>query len=288
MPGALAAKGDLGAFLLADVDVGQHALHLAFIDHRAHRGLGIERILRAPLLGMLGDEFDELVLDLLLDDDAGRRGADLAGIVEDAARGRRSRLIHVGDIGEDDVGRLAAGFERDMLHVALAGIAQEVLADFGRAGEGDHVDIHMAAERLAGGFAKARKHVEHAFGNAGFSGQFGNADGRQRRLLGRLQDDGIAGGKRRSKLPRRHQQGEVPRHHGADDADRLARDHRNRVGPRRSELVIDLVGSLGIPLDAADRGGQVSTGSNWRWACPYRASREAQAPPYAFRSAPPI
>ena len=198
--------------------------------------------MRPPVLGMLGHEFDELVLDLLIDDDTGRRGADLPGIVEHARRRRRGRLVDIGDISENDVGRLAAGLERDMLHVAFARIAQKILADFGRAGEGDHIDIHMTAERLAGGLAEARKHVEHAIGNAGFGGEFGEAKGVKRRLLGRLQDDRVAGRECRPKLPGRHHQRKVPRHNRADDADRLAGDHRNRVGAGRGQFIIHLVG----------------------------------------------
>ena len=33
--------------------------------------------------------------------------------------------------------------------------SQEILADLGRAGEGDGVDVHVEAERLAGGLAEA-------------------------------------------------------------------------------------------------------------------------------------
>ena len=50
----------------------------------------------------------------------------------------------------------------------------------------------------------------------------------ERRLFGGLDDDGIAGGQGRSELPRGHEQGIVPRHHGGDDADRLAGDERDR------------------------------------------------------------
>ena len=44
---------------------------------------------------------------------------------------------------------------------------------------------------------------------------------RHRRLLGRLEHHAVAGGERWRKLPRRHQDGEVPRDNLADDAERL-------------------------------------------------------------------
>ena len=60
------------------------------------------------------------------------------------------------------------------------------------------------------------------FGNPASSAHSREAQGRQRRVLGRLQDDAAAGGQRRADLPHRHHQREVPRDDRADDADRLA------------------------------------------------------------------
>ena len=73
----------------------------------------------------------------------------------------------------------------------------------------------------AGGRAVAGHDVDDAVGEAGFLGQRRHAQGRQRRLLGRLQDDGVAGRQGRAPLPRLHQQREVPRDDLADDADRF-------------------------------------------------------------------
>ena len=66
-----------------------------------------------------------------------------------AVRGR----VEVAAVRHDDVRRLAAAFEGDALHVRLARVAQEELADLGRAREGDHVDVHVPADRLAGRLA---------------------------------------------------------------------------------------------------------------------------------------
>src|SRR3977135_4027525 len=94
------------------------------------------------------------------------RGADLALVEPDAEGGAAGGDVEVGRVGQHDVGRLAAALEPDLLHVGFAGVAQEVLADLGRSGEGDDVDVHVAAERLARGLAEARQHVEHALGDA--------------------------------------------------------------------------------------------------------------------------
>ena len=58
----------------------------------------------------------------------------------------------------------------------------------------------------------------------------GELQRRQRRLLRRLDDDGVAAGKSRRELPGRHHQRIVPRRDRADDADRIAADHRGEPG----------------------------------------------------------
>ena len=128
----------------------------------------------------------------------------------------------------------------------------------GRAGEGHHVDVHVAAQRLARGLAEAGQHLQHAVGNAGLRRKLGDAQCGQRRLLGGLQDDRVAGGECGPQLPGGHHQRIVPRHHGGDDADRLARDEGDRVRAVGGDLVIDLVGGLGVPLDGLDRARNVA------------------------------
>ena len=164
-------------------------------------------------------------------------------------------MVEIARIGEDDVGRLASRFERDMLHVALAGIAQEILAHLGGAGEGDHVHVHVAAKGLSRRFAEAGKHIQDAVRHSGFGGQFGDAERGERRLLGGLQDDGIARGEGRAELPGGHHQGIVPRHHGGHHADGLAGDQGHRVRAIGRNFVILLVGCFAVPLDGL-RGGR--------------------------------
>ena len=126
-------------------------------------------------------------MDFFLHQSRERRVAHLSRIVENAVGRARRRRIEIGRVGEDDVGRLAAAFEADRLHVGFAGVFQEQLSDLGRAGEGDRIHIHVPAERLAGGLAEARDDVEDARRDARFGRQLGHAQRRQRRLLGRLQ-----------------------------------------------------------------------------------------------------
>ena len=67
--------------------------------------------------------------------------------------------------------------------------------------------------------------VDDAFGKDLGDG-LGKLQRRQRRLLRRLDDDGVAASQRGRELPGRHHQRIVPRRDRADDADRIAADHR--------------------------------------------------------------
>jgi hypothetical protein len=129
-------------------------------------------------------------------------------------------VIEVG-VREDDRRRLAAELERDALEIAGSCLNDE-LADFRRPGEGDLVDIGMIGERRACGLAEAGDDVDDAVGYAGFRDQFAEAERREGRLLGGLENDGAASGERRRELPRRHHEREVPRDDLSDHADRLA------------------------------------------------------------------
>src|SRR3546814_9875864 len=73
--------------------------------------------------------------------------APLALVEKDAPGGGGGRGVEIRRIGHDDVGRLAAALQRHPLHVGLAGVLEEQLADLAGAGEGDGVDVHVAAER---------------------------------------------------------------------------------------------------------------------------------------------
>ena len=118
------------------------------------------------LLAELGDAADELVVDLVLDEQPRAGAADLAGIGEHRHRRARHRRVEIG-IGEHDVGRLAAEFQRHALEIAGRRPDDRLAGDV-RAGEGDLVDVRMRSQRGAGGLAIARHHVDDAGRDAGF------------------------------------------------------------------------------------------------------------------------
>ena len=83
-------------------------------------------------------------------------------VEEDGVGGAGNGGLHVG-IVEDDVGRLAAQLQRNLLQIAGSGL-QNQLAHFGRAGEGDLVHVRMRGQRSAGGLAVAGNDIDYAFG----------------------------------------------------------------------------------------------------------------------------
>src|SRR5207248_5917919 len=109
---ALAAEAEVGALLLAGLDVAEHAVELRLVDDRTHLRLRIERIARLDPLGDARDPLEELVLDVGVDEQPRAGVADLALVVEDAPGGSLRGGVEVAAVREDHVRRLAAALER--------------------------------------------------------------------------------------------------------------------------------------------------------------------------------
>ena len=110
------------------------------------------------------------------------------------------------------------------LIVADGGL-QHLPAGIDAAGQRHHGDLGVTDQRVAGRRAAAGDDIHHAFGED-VGDDLGELQRRQRRLLGRLDDDGVAAGESRRELPGGHHQRIVPRRDRADHADRIAADHR--------------------------------------------------------------
>ena len=167
--------------------------------------------------------------DALLDEQPRAGAADVALVEEDAVDDALDGLVDRGVV-EHDVGGLAAELEGDLLLAARGG-AGDHLADLGRAGERDLVDVAVLDQRPAG-LAGAGDDVDDAGREVGLLADLGEQQRRQRRGLGGLQHDGVAAGQRRRDLPGQHQQREVPRDDLAGHAERLrvrARSPRGRA-----------------------------------------------------------
>src|SRR5690606_14662169 len=96
------------------------------------------------------------------------------------------------------------------------------------AGEGDLRDPVRAGQGGAGFLAETVDDVEHAVRQQ-VADDLDEVQDRRRGLLGGLEHDAVAGGQRRGELPRRHEDGEVPRDDLSDDAERLVEVVRDQV-----------------------------------------------------------
>ena len=140
------------------------ALDLHRGDQRADVDGLVERIADAEGRHARLELGDEALLDRLLHEEARAGAADLALVEPDGVDEALDGAVEIGVL-EDDVGRLAAELERQALAGAGGGLADD-LADFGRAGEGDLVDIGVIDDRGAG-VALAGDDVDDALGQAG-------------------------------------------------------------------------------------------------------------------------
>ena len=156
-------------------NVAHHLVEVALGNHRAERVRRLERVAGAPFADLDEDLLEQLVLEVLVDDQAAVGGAVLAHVPEAGADDLFGDLVEVAGVGEDHRRVLAAAFEGDLLQIAIRGVLQEQAADLGRAGEGDGVDARVLADRAAAGLAAAGQDVEHAVGQAGLLRQFGEA-----------------------------------------------------------------------------------------------------------------
>ena len=140
-------------------------------------------------------------------------------------------------VAENDVGRFAAQLQRHFLEVPGGGLKNQ-FADFRGTGESHFVDVRMRRQGGARGFAIARDDVHHSVGNAGLQNQLAQPQASERGLFGRLDHHGASRSQRRSQLPGRHQQREVPRDDLTDHADRLAQSVGQKLVPAEIGMVL--------------------------------------------------
>ena len=135
----------------------------------------------------------------------------------------------------------------------LGRTAHDRLAGRRVAGERDLVDARMFDERLPDRRSGAGDDVQHARRQPDLDRNLTERDGRQRRLAGRLEDDGVAARQRRRHFPGRQQQRKVPGHDGRDDANRLAQRVGEVVPLDGDCLPHHLVSPAGVVLEALGR-----------------------------------
>lgn len=206
---AVTTNLDGGTLLLAGVDVAHDAVKLDLADLGALEGLGVEGVADLVGGGALLEGLEELVVDALLDEDAGAGAAALAVVEVDAKVDPGDGLLNVGVV-KHNIGGLAAQLKGDLLEVGGGGGLHDGAADNGGAGEGDLVNVHVGGNGGTGRLTEAGEKVEDTRGEASLLDVLGEDEGREGGLLGSLHDNGVAGGQGRANLPGEHEEGEVP------------------------------------------------------------------------------
>ncbi|MNK86103.1 hypothetical protein D3C87_1060060 [compost metagenome] len=213
----------LGALLLGNGQVREDLVVLLLGRLGADHGLGVQRVAALDLDDLLHHLGHERLVDRLLHQRPGRAGADFALVEERQHQAFGGffdeRRFSVHDVFEEDVRRLAAQFDGARDDV-LGGAMHDVRAHRGRAGEGDLGDALAGGQGLAGFATETLDDVQHARRQQ-VGDQLGEDHDRQRRLLGRLEHDAVAGGQCRGEFPGGHQQREVPRNDLPDHAQRF-------------------------------------------------------------------
>ena len=174
-----------------------HALGRRAVDQRAQDRLALARVADGERLGLGGEALDEGVGDLLVDDDALGRHADLA-LVGEGAEGRGvDGLVEIGVV-EHDQRRLAAQLQQHGLQVLGARLGDD-LADARGAGEVDAPHGRVRDQRVdhgAGVLGRVGHDVDHARREARLAEDAADQPVRARAHLGGLEHHGVAAGER--------------------------------------------------------------------------------------------
>ncbi len=224
-----AAGDDGGAFGLGVGNQFVHAFRRGEIDQRAKHDMAA-RIAARQAGGALGELGDEIVGDLLVDDDALSRHADLALIGESAEYRRIDRGVHVG-VGKHDERRFAAEFKQHRLQVLGAEFG-DLLADPRRAREVDPLDGRIGDQRpddLRRILRRVRDEVDDALRESRFVHHLNDQAVGLRADLGRAQDRGVAAGERRGDRPHAKDHRRVPRRDAKTDSSGLANRERHHA-----------------------------------------------------------
>ncbi len=241
------AGQELRALRLAARHIGEHLLKMRRGDQRPHLRLRIERVADLDLLGPRHELLQKRGAHALLHEHARAVRANLALCIEVAEDCGGDGVVEVG-VGKDDQRRLAAELHGDVLQRAGGG-GHDPFSRRHRAGERDFGDPRMCRKRRAD-LARAEHDGEEPGGRARFLDDLRKLDCRDRRQLARLEDHGVAGGKRRRALPARDLDRVVPRADPGADPERLAPRIGEGAFAEGNVLAVDRLREPGEELEA--------------------------------------
>ena len=215
----LAAGDHFRTLLGTDPDIAGDALLLVVRNQGAQLRLRIQAGAQPEAVGVIRHAGYHLIEPAPLHVETRAGHADLSGVEEDRVRRSADGGFDIGVV-ENDGRRLAAEFQSDSLD-RLGGCPVDEFAGDGGSGERNLVHVGVLHQGRSRGFSVSGDNVDDARRKPGLQGQFAKPQGRQRRLLRRLEHHRAAGGERRCELPGRQHQRYVPRNDGAHDANRF-------------------------------------------------------------------
>src|SRR5947209_5433927 len=112
-------------------------------------------------------------------------------------------------------------------------------------------------DQRCSGFRASGHDVQHTGGQASLKREFAEAEGRERRLLGRLKDNGVAAGQRRAELPACQQQREIPGNDSAYNSNRFAQGVSKSIVEGVDGFAVDLGGPSRVVAKNVSDHGQV-------------------------------
>src|ERR671917_1419348 len=257
---ASAAEDDVGSLINGALDEGLHLVQLGFVDLRAHLHVLARRLSHPQGSGRLDEALHELLVDAPLHVGALVAGAHLPAIPETRVHSVLDRGVQVGVL-EDYERRLPAQLERDRGNI-LRGRGEDLASTAHRAGHAHHLGYGVANQRVADDPPSAGDDVDYPRGHPDLLDDTGEREGRQRRVLVWLEDDGVARHDGRRHLPGEERRRIVP----GDDADHHPVGHRPD-----EELLVRLVGGEHSAYLSALEGGVVVEEARGRIA--YLAAR---------------
>jgi hypothetical protein len=151
--------------------------------------------------------------------------------------------------------RLAAELQGDLGDVVRRR-AHHGDAGLHAAGQADHVDLRVGGKGVADDRSGAGDEVEDALGKRGLGHELREGAGVVGSLAAGLDDDRVPRDEGGGHLAHQHEEGEVPRHHPGDDADRqlVDEDVLSRA-VALDDLALVAAGELGHVVDVV--GGEV-------------------------------
>src|SRR5204862_7222137 len=125
----------IGPAFRAILEEAECLVHRALLEHRTNLSTGLQPIAQLEGACVLTRRFSELLGNVLVNEEATRRDANLAIIAELAHNRDLGPDLWVG-VREDDEWRMTAQLQANALEL-IGRTFHQLLADFGRAGKAD-------------------------------------------------------------------------------------------------------------------------------------------------------